>query len=339
MSETIRNLFAVGTPQVIVTCVLFVAGLALIIKGGDLFVDAATWMAEASGIPKFIIGATIVSVATTLPELIVSAIAAAEAQGDASGVSMAVGNAIGSVTANTGLIMGVSLIFAPLVIRRKEIGLKSALLLVAIGGLMLLCWDGLLTVWEAGIILVLFVAFIVENVVSASKHKELSEDRPQVTGKALTKNIVLFVLGAGMLALGSNLLVDNGEYLAVDVLGVPTRIVAITLVAIGTSLPELVTAITALVKKQGSMSVGNIIGANIIDITIILPLCAFISGGSLPIADRNCVRIDMPICLIEAAIALIPTLIFKKFSRWQGVLMVTLYLAYIIYSVVALGKI
>lgn len=337
MSETIRNLFAAGTLQVIVTCVLFVAGLALIIKGGDLFVDAATWMAEASGIPKFIIGATIVSVATTLPEVIVSTLAAAEAGGAESGVSMAVGNAIGSVTANTGLIMGVSLIFAPLVIKRKEIGVKGLLLLVSVGALMLLCWDGTLTVWEAGMILVLFVTFIVENVVSASKHKELADDRPKVTGKDLAKNIAFFALGAGMLALGSNLLVDNGEYLAVDVLGVPTRIVAITMVAIGTSLPELVTAITALIKKQGSMSVGNIIGANIIDITVILPLCAFISGGSLPIADQNCVRIDMPICLIEAAIALVPTLIFKKFNRWQGVLMVTLYLAYIIYSVVNLS--
>ena len=339
MSETIRNLFAVGSPQVIATCVLFVLGLALIIKGGDLFVDAATWMAEASGIPKFIIGATIVSVATTLPELIVSTLAAAAADGAESGVSMAVGNAIGSVTANTGLIMGVSLIFAPLVVRRSQIGVKSLLLLCSMGALMLLCWDGALSVWEAGMILLLFVAFLAENVYSASREKTLKEDRPKVSGKELTKNIVVFILGAAMLALGSNLLVDNGQYLAVDVLGVPTRIVAITMVAIGTSLPELVTAVTALVKKQGSMSVGNIIGANIIDITIILPLCALISGGSLPIADMNCVRIDMPICLAEVAIALVPTLIFKKFTRLQGVLMVTLYIAYIIYSITALGAV
>lgn len=336
MSEAIRNLFTGDAAQLIVTCVLFVAGLALIIKGGDLFVDAATWMAEASGIPKFIIGATIVSVATTLPELIVSLLAAAEAAGAVgpeaeAGVSMAVGNAIGSVTANTGLIMGVSLIFAPMLAKRKEIGVKSALLLVAIAGLMLLCWDGLLTVWEAGMILVIFVAFIVENVYSGAKQKELKEDRPKVTGKVLAVKLLIFVLGAGMLALGSNLLVDNGEYLA-TALGVPSRIIAITMVAIGTSLPELVTAITALVKKQGSMSVGNIIGANVIDITVILPLCAFIYGKGLPISDINCVRIDMPVCLAEAAIALIPTLIFKKFSRWQGILMVTLYIAYIIYS-------
>lgn len=333
MSETIRNLFSPGTMQVLATCVLFVAGLALIVKGGDLFVDAATWMAEASGIPKFIIGATIVSVATTLPELIVSTLAAAEAGGAESGVSMAVGNAIGSVTANTGLIMGLSLIFAPLAVSRSQIGVKSALLLSSIGLLMLLCWDGRLTLWEAALVLLLFALFIGENVWSASKDKRLSEDRPALERGAWAGHIAVFALGAAMLALGSNLLVDNGEYLAVDVLGVPTRIVAITMVAIGTSLPELVTAITALVKKQGSMSVGNIIGANIIDITIILPLCAFISGGSLPIADLNCVRIDMPICLLEAAIALIPTLIRKKFSRWQGVLMVALYAAYLVFSV------
>jgi cation:H+ antiporter len=131
-----------------------------------------------------------------------------------------------------------------------------------------------------------------------------------------------------MLALGSNLLVDNGEYLAVDVLGVPTRIVAITMVAIGTSLPELVTAITALVKKQGSMSVGNIIGANIIDLTLILPLCSVISGKALPILRQN-ILLDMPFCLGLVLIAVVPTLISGRCRRAQGVVMLGVYAAYI----------
>lgn len=310
---------------------LFVLGLGLIIKGGDVFVDASSWIAEASGIPKFIVGATVVSIATTLPELLVSTIAAAG--GNADGVSMAIGNAIGSVTANTGLIMGVSVIFLPLAIRRSEIGLKGMLMLLSILLLLLLCMNSVLTVWESVIVLLIFVAFVVENLYSGAKRKQ-ADERPEITKKLLVINIVKFVLGAAALAVGSRLLVNNGEYLAVEVLHVPVRIVAITMVAIGTSLPELVTAITSLVKKQGSMSVGNIIGANIIDVTVILPLCAFIYGGSLPVAEAS-IRLDMPVCLAEICIAVVPTLICKKFHRIQGVVMVALYVAYLVVSVLS----
>ena len=309
------------------TCFFFLVGLLLIVKGGDIFVDAATWMAEASGIPKFIIGATIVSVATTLPEIIVSCFAAAKGSAD-----MAIGNAIGSVSANTGLIMGLSVIFAPIAVKRSQISVKGALMILSVGVLTLLCLNGALTIWEALIVLLLFVAFIAENLYSASKDKQV-EQRPQVTRPDLIRNLVAFVLGAAALAIGSRLLVNNGTTLA-TLLGIPERVIAITLVAIGTSLPELVTAITALVKKQGAMSVGNIIGANIIDITVILPVCAIISGGTLGVS-ANCVRLDMPLCLAESVLAVVPTVIFKKFSRIQGVLMVALYLAYLVFSIMA----
>lgn len=305
---------------------LFVIGLGLIIKGGDIFVDAASWMAEASGIPKFIVGATIVSVATTLPEVFASSFAAARGS-----TEIAIGNAVGSVTANTGLIMGVSVIFLPMAIKRAQIGVKAGLMIVSILALTLLCMDGQLTMWESLILLLLFVAFIVENVYAASRTKESSENRPEVTRKVLGIQLLKFVLGAAALAYGSNLLVDNGRYLA-KLIGVPERIIAITLIAIGTSLPELVTAVTSLVKKQGSMSVGNIIGANIIDITMILPICAMISNGSLQVPSAS-FAVDMPVCLAVAAIALIPTLVCKKFHRAQGILMVAVYLGYLIYSV------
>lgn len=328
LSVPLRELFAAGAAQTVAVIVLFAVGLALIIKGGDVFVDAATWMAEASGIPKFIIGATIVSVATTLPELLVSLFAAAS--GGSDGADMAIGNAIGSVTANTGLIMGVSLIFMPMVIKRSQIAFKGIMMIFAVALLWLLCSNGLLSVWEAVIVLLICVVFILENLFSGAKEKSL-EERPQITKKLLTVNILKFVLGAAALAVGSDLLVDNGEFIAVNILHVPVRIVAITLVAIGTSLPELVTAITSLMKKQGSMSVGNIIGANIIDLTVILPLCAIVSGGTLHVAPAS-VRLDMPVCLMEAVIAIVPTLIFKRFHRLQGILMVALYIAYLVWS-------
>ncbi len=308
---------------------LFLVGLLLIIKGGDVFVDAATWMAEASGIPKFIIGATIVSVATTLPELLVSLIAAAG--GGDQGVDMAIGNAIGSVTANTGLIMAVSVVFMPLAIKRSQLAFKGLLLVLSIALLWVFCLNGSLALWQAVVILLLCLVFVGENLYTGSKEKS-TDQRPEVTRRLIIVNIVKFVLAAAALALGSHLLVDNGEYLAVNVLHVPVRIVAITMVAIGTSLPELVTAVTSLIKKQGSMSVGNIIGANLIDITVILPLCALISGGSLPVAAAS-VRLDMPVCLLEGAIAVVPTLVFKRFHRLQGILMLCVYIAYLVFSI------
>ena len=304
---------------------LFLLGLGLIIKGGDVFVDAATWMAEASGIPKFIVGATVVSIATTLPEVFASSIAAAGGS-----TEIAIGNAIGSVTANTGLIMGVSVIFLPMAIKRAQIGVKAGMMLTSILALLLVCLDGAVTIWDSVLLIALFLAFIAENVYSASKNREKSE-RPEITKKTLIVNILKFVLGAAALAIGSNLLVDNGKYLA-KLMGVPERIIAITLISIGTSLPELVTAITSLVKKQGSMSVGNIIGANIIDITLILPICSFISGGAL-VVPADSFGLDMPVCLGIAAIALLPTLVFKKFHRVQGAVMLGGYIAYIVYSV------
>ncbi|MBQ7566233.1 MAG: calcium/sodium antiporter [Oscillospiraceae bacterium] len=307
-----------------VNILLFVVGLALIIKGGDWFVDAATWIAEASGIPKFLIGATIVSVATTLPEIIVSAMAAAEGS-----TEMAVGNAVGSVSANLGLIMAFSLICIPAVIRRKQFSIKGGLMVAAVAVLLLCCLDGKVTLGEGLICLAIFIAFIYENIRSAKQDTDSSERQP-FEKKALAKNIILFAVGAAMLVIGSRLLVDNGTYLAAA-LGVDERVIAVTMVAIGTSLPELVTAITAVVKKQSSLSVGNILGANIIDITLILPLCAVIGGGALPVSQAS-YFIDLPVCLAEAAIAVIPTIIRGKFSRVQGVLMAVVYVAYLVYT-------
>ena len=212
------------------TIFLFLVGLVLIIKGGDWFVDAAAWMAEASGMPKFLIGATIVSVATTLPEIIVSTMAAAEGSTD-----MAIGNAIGSVTANIGLIMAVSLLFLPAVIQRKQFAFKGALMVGSVVLLWALCLDGQLTVVEAVIVLLLFVAYIIENVHTAkaeSRNGAAEAVTVDKSKKTLWKNIGIFVLGAACLVVGSRLLVDNGTELA-KILGVSERVIAVTMVAIG----------------------------------------------------------------------------------------------------------
>lgn len=322
----------------------FAVGLLCIIKGGDWFVEAAAWIASVSGIPQFIIGATIVSLATTLPEIIVSVMAAANGAGFLSAgdieaangaVEMAVGNAIGSVTANTGMILAISILFIPAVIDRRKYLPKSLIFLGAIVLLWLLSLSGELTVIGAVAMLALFIFFIIENVTEAKKELGTkSAEKVPTDRKSIIKNIILFIVGAAGIVIGSRLLVDKGTIIATDILGVPERIVSLTMVAIGTSLPELVTTITAIAKKQSSLSVGNIIGANIIDMILILPLCSFVLGGSLPVAWST-LWVDIPVCFAIALIAIVPALITKRFHRWQGAAGLAVYAGYIAYLCIA----
>ncbi len=308
-----------------VIILLFMLGLVCIIKGGDWFVDAAGWIAEVSGIPRFIVGATIVSLATTLPELFVSSIAASKGQAD-----MAIGNAIGSVTANTGLIMALSMVFLPMAFKRRDYLFKSVLLMGTVALLWLLCSDGTLPLARGLIMFVIFGVFIWENVRAAKKSSENETvSKPEKpTRDTVLRHILLFILGAAGIVIGSNLLVDNGTLLA-GRLGIPESVIALTAVAIGTSLPELVTAVTSIIKKEASLSVGNVIGANLIDTALILPVCSLISGGTLNVAAST-IRVDMPVCLAVTMIALIPALISQRFRRWQGVALLAVYAAYLL---------
>ena len=309
---------------------LFLIGLVLIVKGGDIFVDAAAWMARASGIPQFVIGATIVSLATTMPEVIVSALAAVDGSTD-----MALGNAVGSVSANIGLILAITLIFMPSAILRRQFAAKGLLMIFSCLALLFFCRNQALSTPEALGMFLLFSSFLAENLIAARSMSTNAAPTPRlrIRRRELIRNLAFFFVGAASLVIGSQLLVTNGEILAAA-LGVPTRIIAITLVAIGTSLPEFVTAITALVKRESSMSVGNILGANIIDLTMILPLCTLLSGGSLPVSTPN-LTVDMPLTLALTCLAVLPTLALRRFTRWQGVLLLIFYLSYLIVSISA----
>lgn len=309
------------------TIILFIVGLVLIIKGGDFFVDAASWIAEVSGIPKFIVGATIVSIATTLPEMFVSIIASLKGS-----VDMAVGNAVGSVTANTGLILSIAIVAMSMVISRKQYLAKVILLILSSGIVWIAGLNGSFDMWGVYALFVVFAVFMFENVKSAMAQRDTDSEKPECNGKIVAINILKFVGGAAAIVFGSDLLVDNGTEIA-RIIGISEGIIAVTLVAIGTSLPELVTTVTAVVKKQSSLSAGNIIGANVIDLTLILPLCSIVSGKQLQVNPQS-YKLDMPACFILILIAMIPTLISQKFKKWQGVLMIALYVAYVAAAVV-----
>lgn len=305
-----------------VAAVIFAVGLVLTIKGGDWFVDSASWFAEATGIPKFVVGATIVSFATTLPELLVSVRAAMNGS-----AQLAIGNAIGSVTANTSLIMGVSLVAMAGIVNRKSFAIKGGLLLAAIIGLTVLSLGGLLPTWSAFILWAIFIAFMVSNVMEGKKSAQ-NEERLSYEKKEIPSRILWFVIGIVSIVLGAEFLVSSGKTIATGI-GISETIIGFTVIALGTSLPELVTTLTAIRKKESSLSVGNIVGANVIDTTLILPLCAVINGEALPVERINLI-FDFPVCIAVCAIAIVPTLIVGKFKKWQGFALVAMYALYMV---------
>ena len=306
-----------------VAAVLFIVGLVLVIKGGDWFVDSASWFAEAFGIPKFIVGATVVSFATTLPELLVSVRAAMNGS-----AQLAIGNAIGSVTANTTLIMGVSLVAMAGVISRKTIAIRGGLLLAAVIALTLISLNGALPVWSAFILWVIFIAFMVINLLDGKKEASGEVEKLTHDKKEIPSRILWFVIGTASIVFGAEFLVSSGKTIAAGI-GISETIIGFTVIALGTSLPELVTTLTAIRKKENSLSVGNIIGANIIDTTLILPLCAVIGGTALPVEKVNLV-FDFPVCIAVCAIAIIPTIIQGRFKKWQGYALLGCYALYML---------
>ena len=314
-----------GGPLLAVAAVLFIIGIVLVIKGGDWFVDSAAWFAEATGIPKFVVGATVVSFATTLPELLVSVRAAMNGS-----AQLAIGNAVGSVTANTTLIMGVSLVAIAGVVSRKSFALKGGLLLASIVGLTLLSLSGSLPTWSAFILWAIFLVFMISNLLEGKKgaQEAKTEEKGDYDKKEIPSKILWFVIGTASIVFGAEFLVSSGKTIAAGI-GISETIIGFTVIALGTSLPELVTTLTAIRKKEESLSIGNIIGANIIDTTLILPLCAVIDGKALPV-DRVNLIFDFPVCIAACAVAVVPTIIQGKFKKWQGFALLAIYVAYML---------
>jgi len=313
------------------TALLFLVGLLLIVKGGDWFLDGAVWIAEVSGVPRFIIGATIVSLATTLPELTVSVTGVLAGE-----VDLAVGNAVGSVTANLGLILGISVVCMPSVVSKKQFNMKAILMVCGAVLLLVLCGGGVLPFLPSMLLFVIFLVYLANNVMDArssmTENRQKHGGRRTVSHRQMVMKLSLFVLGIVAIVVGSRLLINHGSRLAL-LLGVPAGIIGVTMVAIGTSLPELVTTLTAIAKREASMSVGNIIGANVIDLTLILPVCSAVSGGRLTLG-RQTTALDLPACLALCCVAVFPPLFKGRFYRLQGVLMLVLYAGYVIALVV-----
>lgn len=294
-----------------------ILGIVLVVKGGDAFVEAASNLAKALGLPTFLIGVTVVSLATTLPEILVSILAAAQGKAE-----MAVGNALGSVTANTGLVLACGMLALPGIALGKGVRVPCALLLLASGILWLACLNGALAPWGCVVLALLCAVFFATNIRSAA-----AQPKDSAAGNAGAW-VWKFLLGAAGIVAGSQFLISGGEGLARN-LGVPERVIAVTLLAVGTGLPELVTTLTAVKKGEAALSVGNILGANLIDMTLILPLCSLAAPGQLPISSQT-LAVDFPGCFAILAVATLPMLLWKKCTRLQGAVLLALYLGFLI---------
>ena len=311
----------------LVPILLFLLGLVLLIKGGDWFVDGATVIARKFHLPDILIGATVVSIGTTLPEVMVSATSAVGGHGE-----IAYGNAIGSIICNTALIAAITITFKPAKVDRDTMKLPVIFFFIASVLYCLVAYLlGYFYWWVGAILLAIFVVYMFLSVRKALKTPQIREDDPAegVSNKQFIKSIILLVVGAALIAVGADLLVDNGIIIA-EALGVPEAVIALTFIAIGTSLPELVTAITSLVKGHGSLSLGNIIGANIFNLVLVSGLSTVLSPFPVPNNNQiwginSSLVIDLPIMMLVMVLLTIPSLIRGKLSRWQGIVLMLVY--------------
>ena len=313
----------------LVPVLLFAVGLVLLIKGGDWFVDGATGIAHRFHIPELLIGATIVSMGTTLPEVMVSASSALSGHGE-----IAYGNAIGSIICNTALIAAITVAVRPPKVDGSTLKVPvlfffgAAALYSAVAYTM-----GEFTRGVGLVLLAIFAAYMIYNVLRV---KNLPADTASAEEKQETSilmDIVKLVLGAAAIAFGADLLVDNGTLIA-QALGVPESVIALTFVALGTSLPELVTAITSLVKGHGALSLGNIIGANLFNLVLVSGVSVVLSPFAVPasktIAGMNAsLVLDIPLMFVVMAFMTLPAVFRNKLQRWQGVTLLCVYAAYV----------
>ena len=311
--------------------ILFVIGFVALIKGGDWFVDGSVGIAKKFHIPELLIGATVVSIGTTLPEVMVSATSAAK------GISsIAYGNAIGSVICNTALIAALTVAIKPSLVNKKTLTLPVVCFFIAAlfyAGVAYFTGD--FTRPVGIILLAMFVVYMVISVIHALKHPEEADEED---GKDLGigKAIVLLLIGAALIAIGANFLVDNGTIIA-RAFGVPETVIALTFVALGTSLPELVTAITSLIKGHGALSLGNIIGANIFNLVLVSGMAITIKPFALPaeklVGGMNAsLLVDIPVMFAVMAILTLPAVFTGRLKRWQGILLLCIYAAFVTFQ-------
>jgi len=316
----------------LVSVLLFAVGLVLLIKGGDWFVDGATGLAKRFKLPDIVVGATVVSIGTTLPEVMVSTTGALQGSG-----AMAYGNAIGSIICNTALIAAISICVNPGPVNVKS--MKTPVIFFFTSSLIYcLAAYGLGTFprWLGFIMLAVFAIYMVLTVRNGMKNPASIEEDEEEAGKPkqLWQELLLLVVGAAVIAIGADLLVEHGQVIALG-LGVPATVVALLFVALGTSLPELVTTITSLRKGRASLGIGNVIGANVFNLVLVSGVAVTLAPFDVPVENtllntglNLSLVFDIPVMLLVMSLMCFPAMAKKKLGRWQGITLLCIYAAF-----------
>ena len=311
----------------LIPVLLFIAGLLFLIKGGDWFVDGASALARRFHLPELLIGATVVSIGTTLPEVMVSTMSAVSGHGE-----IAYGNAIGSVICNAALIAAITIAVRPGKVDPRTLKTPVLFFFAAAAIYCVAAYGfGKFTRPMGILMLALFVAYMVVNVMQM-KNSPTEVQTEEEELMPLPKTLILLVVGAVAIAIGANLLVDNGTLIA-QALGVPESVIALTFVALGTSLPELVTAITSLIKGHSDLSVGNVVGANVFNLVLVSGVSVTLAPFTIPQSStlfgiNSSLVLDLPVMLLVMILMTLPALIKGRMNRAQGVILLAIYAAF-----------
>lgn len=329
------------TDTLLGTLVLFICGVLLLIKGGDWFVDSAVGIAKRFRVPEIIIGATIVSIGTTLPEVMVSVTAAVNNNG-----AIAYGNAIGSIICNTSLIAALTIAIRPAPVNKKAISTPIIFFFIASAIYMVAAYFfGRFDRWLGIVMLIVFGVYMTTTIYSGFKNpvQNTEQESEDSVNGSFIKDIILLIISAGLIAVGADMLEASSVSLA-TMAGIPTEVIGVTVVALCTSLPELVTAVTALAKGHGALSLGNIIGANIFNLVLVSGAAVTISPFVVPEGSKllgfNASQIlEIPLMLVVMALMTLPALIKGKLRRWQGVTLLGIYVAFVVLQVLIAVKV
>lgn len=304
----------------IIQVVVLALGFVLLVKGADMFVDGAASVAAKFGIPQLIIGLTVVAMGTSAPEAAVSISGAWAGNAD-----ITIGNILGSNIMNIFIILGVSALITTLPVAKSTITIEIPIVAAATLLLMLLGRDGVITFWDGVIIFVCFIGFIIYTIISAKRSNESAEE---IKLMSIPKSLMFVVLGLAMIIFGSQLTVKSASALA-QMIGLSERFIGLTVVALGTSLPELFTSVTAARKGNADLAIGNIVGSNIFNLLFVVG----VSGLIVNVPFVSAFSFDALISLVAAILLFLLCVRKKQLSRVSGIVMLAAYIAYFLYIV------
>ena len=302
------------------TISLLIFGLTILIIGGNLLLKAAVSISMKFGIPKLLIGMTVVSLATSAPELIVSIKSAIKGSPD-----LAISNVLGSNIANLGLVLGITIMFSPINITKSIYKKEWPIMMFSAIYFLIVVLDGIITKIEGGIL----VCFLIMTIASLIKFRDKNEEHIELEDEdSVIKSLIILIFGGIFLFYGSEWFID-GAILLANSIGISERIIGITVVSVGTSIPELVTSLVAVFNKEKSISLGNLLGSNIFNVFAVLGITSLVTP--LSVLDQNIIDFDIYIMLFFAAIIL-PLIFFPKklvLGRKEGVIILIFYSIYV----------